>query len=154
MCIGCLCLTSLCLLQWRVDHFSMDPKVLVADGEELTELYEDSKITHLTIATVWYVGVIMGGYFGEDRSISYQSDKAHFGLFWAIAHTLLCCLENDSIPSIPGFNKNDLPLAKQTALDHLEGVGADLGSGSERSSPASPPPRNEEEAEDEDEGDF
>ena len=106
----------------------MDPKVLVADGEELTELYEDSKITHLTIATVWYVGVIMGGYFGEDRSISYQSDKAHFGLFWAIAHTLLCCLENDSIPSIPGFNKNDLPLAKQTALDHLEGVGADLGS--------------------------
>ena len=106
----------------------MDPKVLVAEGEELTELYEDSKITHLTIATVWYVGVIMGGYFGEDRSISYQSDKAHFGLFWAIAHTLLCCLENDSIPSIPGFNKNDLPLAKQTALDHLEGVGADLGS--------------------------
>ena len=128
MCIECLCLTSLWLLQWGVDHFSMDPKVLVADGEELTELYEDSKITHLTIATVWYVGVIMGGYFGEDRSISYQSDKAHFGLFWAIAHTLLCCLENDSIPSIPGFNKNDLPLAKQTALDHLEGVGADLGS--------------------------
>ena len=134
----------------------MDPKVLVADGEELTELYEDSKITHLTIATVWYVGVIMGGYFGEDRSISYQSDKAHFGLFWAIAHTLLCCLENDYIPSIPGFNKNDLPLAKQTALDHLEGVGADLGSVERKVFPglASGGDGNEEEAEDEDEGDF
>ena len=156
MCIECLCLTSLWLLQWGVDHFSMDPKVLVADGEELTELYEDSKITHLTIATVWYVGVIMRGYFGEDRSISYQSDKAHFGLFWAIAHTLLCCLENDSIPSIPGFNKNDLPLAKQTALDHLEGVGADLGSVERKVFPglASGGDGNEEEAEDEDEGDF
>ena len=64
----------------------MNPKALVVE-----ELFEDSEITHLTIVTVWYVGAIMGGYFGEDRSISYRSEKAHFGLFWAIAHTLLWC---------------------------------------------------------------
>ena len=115
----------------------MDPKVLVADGEELTELYEDSKITHLTIATVWYVGAIMGGYFGEDRSISYQSDKAHFGLFWAIAQTLLCCLENDSIPSTPSSTRTTCPWPSRRLLNTSRAWGRTWAVWSERSSPAS-----------------
>ena len=47
-------------------------------------------------------------------------------------------------------------MAKQTAHDHLEGVGADLGSVERKVFPglASGGDGNEEEAEDEDEGDF